>query len=73
MTDEDCEEFPATECRAEPVHPGLDPGTRRLPFLQWKEGDTLLKSCWCREGTVRIPRSQGCYDPIRRVVTLEVK
>ena len=68
MTDADCDEFPETHCRSEPVNPGLDPGTRRVPYRQWKEGDTLLKSCWCKEGRVRIPESRGCYDPIRKVM-----
>ena len=36
-------------------------------FLQ---GDELLKSCWCKIGHIRIPESKGCYDPIRKVVTL---
>ena len=67
VTDEDCEEFPATECRAGPVHPGLDPGTRSVPFSDWRPGDDILKSCWCKEGHMRIPESSGCYDPIRKV------
>ena len=71
VTDDDCADFPNTVCHAEPVNKGLDPGIRRLPFEKWKEGDTLLKSCWCREGHIRIPQSEGCYDPIRKVVTLQ--
>jgi hypothetical protein len=67
VTDADCDEFPDTTCRAEPVNAGLDPGTRRIPYNLWKEGDSLLKSCWCKEGRVRIPESRGCYDPIRKV------
>ncbi len=67
VTDADCDEFPDTTCQAEPVNAGLDPGTRRIPFRMWKEGDSLLKSCWCKEGRVRIPESRGCYDPIRKV------
>ena len=38
---------------------GLDPGTREKPFSEWMTGDTLLKSCWCKPGTVRIPESRG--------------
>ena len=53
-----------------PVNPGLDPGTRENPFAEWKSGDEILKSCWCKEGHMRIPESKGCYDPIRKVVTL---
>ena len=30
----------------------------------------MLKSCWCKAGHIRIPESRGCYDPIRKVVTL---
>ena len=71
VSDEDCEEFPNTVCQAEPVNTGLDPGTRRLPFSSWEPGDTLLRSCWCKAGHVRIPQSAGCYDPIRKVVTLQ--
>jgi hypothetical protein len=71
VTDDDCVDFPNTVCMAEPVNKGLDPGIRRLPFEKWKEGDTLLKSCWCKEGHIRIPQSEGCYDPIRKVVTLQ--
>jgi len=71
VNDDDCVDFPETVCSAEPINKGLDPGIRRLPFDKWKEGDTLLKSCWCREGHVRIPQSEGCYDPIRKVVTLQ--
>ena len=58
-------------CAAEPINTGLDSGTRRLPFDQWREGDTLLRSCWCRAGHLRIPQSAGCYDPVRRVVTIQ--
>jgi len=71
VTDDDCVDFPETVCHAEPINNGLDPGIRRLPFEKWKEGDTLLKSCWCKEGHLRIPQSEGCYDPIRKVVTLQ--
>ena len=71
VSDEDCEEFPNTVCQAEPVNAGLDPGTRRLPFSSWEAGDSLLKSCWCKAGHVRIPQSAGCYDPVRKVVTLQ--
>lgn len=71
VTDDDCVDFPNTVCHAEPVNTGLDPGIRRLPFEKWKDGDTLLKSCWCKEGHIRIPQSEGCYDPIRKVVTLQ--
>ena len=39
-------------------------------FSEWEPRDALLKSCFCKEGHVRIPQSQGCYDPIRKVVTL---
>ena len=35
------------------------------------QGDEILKSCWCEEGHMRIPESRGCYDPIRKVVTLK--
>ena len=52
-------------CAAEPLNAGLDSGTRRLTFDKWREGDTLLKSCWCKPGHLRIPQSAGCYDPIR--------
>ena len=58
-------------CASEPLNAGLDSGTRRLSFEKWKDGDTLLKSCWCKEGHLRIPQSAGCYDPIRKVVTLQ--
>jgi len=71
VSDDDCADFPETACHTEPVNKGLDPGIRRLPFDKWKEGDTLLKSCWCKEGHIRIPQSEGCYDPIRKVVTLQ--
>ena len=70
VTDEDCEEFPNTVCKNVPVNKGLDPGTRNVPFKDWEPRDTLLKSCFCRAGHVRIPQSKGCYDPIRRVITL---
>ena len=70
VSNEDCVDFPETVCRAMPVNPGLDPGTRALPFKEWKKGDEILKSCWCKEGHMRIPESRGCYDPIRKVVTL---
>ncbi len=33
VTDADCDEFPDTTCQAEPVNAGLDPGTRRIPFI----------------------------------------
>ena len=70
VTDNDCEDYPETSCGAEPLNPGLDPGIRPKPFSEWAEGDTILRSCWCKEGRVRIPESRGCYDPIRKVVTL---
>lgn len=70
VTDQDCEEFPETKCQATPINVGLDPGTRSVPFNEWSEGDQLLKSCWCKSGHIRIPESRGCYDPIRKVVTL---
>ena len=70
VSDEDCQDFPETVCQAMPVNPGLDPGTRENPFAEWKSGDEILKSCWCKEGHMRIPESKGCYDPIRKVVTL---
>jgi len=53
-----------------PVNPGLDPGTRSVSYDEWTEGDELLKSCWCKVGHIRIPESKGCYDPIRKVVTI---
>jgi hypothetical protein len=71
VTDEDCEMFPNTLCSNAPLNPGLDPGTRDEPYVEWDERDKLLKSCFCREGTIRIPLSNGCYDPIRQVVTLK--
>ncbi len=70
VTDDDCKDYPNTVCSNEPVNPGLDPGTRKKPFDEWEDRDSLLKSCFCKEGHVRIPQSQGCYDPIRNVVTL---
>jgi len=70
VEDEDCRDIPNTVCRNKPVILGLDPGTRSTPFRQWKPRDSLLKSCFCKEGHIRIPLSNGCYDPIRRVVTL---
>ena len=70
VEDEDCAGIPNTVCRNEPVNAGLDPGTRKLPFTKWKERDSLLRSCFCKPGHVRIPHSTGCYDPIRRVVTV---
>jgi len=70
VSDEDCVDFPQTVCRAMPVNKGLDPGTRAVPFEEWKTGDEILKSCWCKEGHMRIPESKGCYDPIRKVITL---
>jgi len=70
VTDSDCEEYPETECGERPLNANLDPGTRDIPFREWREEDTLLKSCWCKEGTVRIPESRGCYDPVRKVVTM---
>jgi hypothetical protein len=42
----------------------------RFCCCQWLPRDTLLKSCFCKSGHLRIPESKGCYDPIRRVVTL---
>ena len=71
VSDEDCEEYPNTVCSAEPINRGLDPGTRSEPFSEWEPRDTLLKSCFCAEGHMRIPLSAGCYDPIRVVVTLK--
>ena len=44
---------------------------RSVPFEEWEERERLLKSCFCKEGHVRIPLSSGCYDPVRRVVTLK--
>ena len=44
---------------------------RIIYFSDWEERDTLLKSCFCKEGHVRIPQSRGCYDPIRKVVTVK--
>ncbi len=70
VTDEDCKDFPNTVCRNEPVNRGLDPGTRDEPFEEWEDRDSLLRSCFCKQGHVRIPQSRGCYDPIRKVVTL---
>jgi len=70
VTNEDCVDFPQTVCRDMPVNPGLDPGTREKKFEEWKPGDEILKSCWCKEGHMRIPESKGCYDPIRKVITL---
>ena len=67
MSDADCDQYPETVCAAEPLNSGLDPGTRKLPFESWEDRDTLLKSCFCREGHLRIPISKGCYDPIRQV------
>jgi len=71
VSNDDCEEFPQTVCQSMPVNIGLDPGTRSIPYEKWKEGDEILKSCWCKEGHMRIPESKGCYDPIRKVVTLK--
>lgn len=70
VTDNDCEDYPETVCGSRPLNEGLDPGIRPEPYDQWSEGDTLLKSCWCKVGRIRIPESKGCYDPIRKVVTL---
>ena len=70
VEDSDCAGIPNTVCRNQPVNAGLDPGTRRLPYDRWKPRDSLLKSCFCEPGHLRIPLSDGCYDPIRRVVTL---
>ena len=42
-----------------------------MPFAEWEDREKLLKSCFCKEGHVRIPLSTGCYDPVRRVVTLK--
>ena len=42
-----------------------------MPFEEWEARERLLKSCFCKEGHVRIPLSSGCYDPVRRVVTLK--
>ena len=70
VSNDDCDEFPETVCQAMPVNKGLDPGTRSVPFEDWKDGDEILKSCWCKKGHMRIPESKGCYDPIRKVVTL---
>ena len=54
-------------CASKPINKGLDSGTRRLPFNKWKDGDTLLRSCWCKLGHIRIPQSAGCYDPVRSI------
>jgi len=70
VTNDDCTDFPETVCQSMPVNKGLDPGTRSIPYQKWKDGDEILKSCWCKEGHMRIPESKGCYDPIRKVVTL---
>ena len=70
VTDDDCIDFPNTVCSNIPINQGLDPGTRNIPFDEWEPRDTLLKSCFCRAGHLRIPQSKGCYDPIRKVVTL---
>ena len=70
VTDDDCIDFPNTVCSNVPINQGLDPGTRNIPFDEWEPRDTLLKSCFCRAGHLRIPQSKGCYDPIRKVVTL---
>ena len=70
VVDEDCQDFPNTVCRNVPVNVGLDPGTRRTPFDEWEDRDTLLRSCFCKEGHLRIPESKGCYDPVRKVVTI---
>ena len=48
VSDEDCVDFPQTVCQAMPINPGLDPGTRAVPFESWKKGDEILKSCWCK-------------------------
>ena len=37
VSDEDCVDFPQTVCQAMPVNLGLDPGTRELPFQDWKK------------------------------------
>jgi len=71
VSDDDCSEFPNTVCASKPINKGLDSGTRRLPFNKWKDGDTLLRSCWCKLGHIRIPQSAGCYDPVRKVITLQ--
>lgn len=71
VVDEDCKDFPNTACTNQPINPGLDSGTRSIPFEDWEPRDKLLKSCFCKEGHLRIPDSNGCYDPIRRVVTLK--
>jgi len=71
VTNDDCTDFPETVCQSMPVNKGLDPGTRSIPYEKWKDGDEILKSCWCKEGHMRIPESKGCYDPIRKVVTLK--
>ena len=71
VVDEDCKDFPNTVCMNHPVNQGLDPGTRDEPYMEWEPRDTLLKSCFCKEGHVRIPDSNGCYDPIRKVVTIK--
>ena len=42
-----------------------------MPFEEWEDREKLLKSCFCKEGHIRIPLSTGCYDPVRRVVTLK--
>lgn len=70
VEDDDCEDFANTVCSKQPVNKGLDPGARKKPFEEWKPKDIMLKSCFCREGHIRIPKSRGCYDPIREVVTL---
>ena len=46
-------DIPNTECRNRPVIVGLDPGTRSSPFSKWKPRDSLLKSCFCKEGHIR--------------------
>ena len=43
---------------------------RSINLIFYSQGDELLKSCWCKPGHIRIPESKGCYDPIRKVVTL---
>ena len=71
VTDDDCGMFPNTVCSNQPLNSGLDPGTRAVPFEDWEDREKLLKSCFCKEGHIRIPLSTGCYDPVRRVVTLK--
>ncbi|CAB4060786.1 unnamed protein product [Lepeophtheirus salmonis] len=71
ITDEDCSEYPKTICRKDPIDPEFDQGGRDIPYDEWEKRNSILKTCFCKKGHIRIRGSKGCYDPVRSVITLK--